>query len=142
MFALQWICALALALVTCLSAQPVKRGENAFILDHIGYLEGIITKCSNNIRLYSPSDIKPECMSSAMTCTISELAVLGHDCNITKEEEMVDLVHLLNYTLREGKWKNSAQISSSDCTCEMYNQTDVKTFVANIRNQVQQLNSM
>ncbi|KAK2890784.1 hypothetical protein Q8A67_013427 [Cirrhinus molitorella] len=141
MFALQWICALALALVTCLSAQPVKREDNNYILIQIGYLEGIITKCSNDIRLYSPSDIKPECMSSAMSCTISELAVLGQDCNITKHEDMVNLVFSLNGKLQK-KWNKSAQISSSDCICEMYEQTDVKKFVHNIKSQVQQLNSM
>ncbi|XP_073676289.1 interleukin-15-like [Garra rufa] len=150
MFALHWICALTLALVICLSAQPVKRNAGNYILDDLKELNETLQKiqCPDSIRLYSPSDIREDCMSSAVNCIISELSVLKDECGIKDNDNNEDedaaafdnLIYDLNQTLLK-KW-NIPAISSQDCSCEMYDEKDVIQFVDDIEKQVQLLNVM
>uniref|UniRef100_A0A671RPJ2 Interleukin n=1 Tax=Sinocyclocheilus anshuiensis TaxID=1608454 RepID=A0A671RPJ2_9TELE len=141
MFALHWICALTLALVSCLSAQPVKRDTE--LLDHISYLNTTILNatCPDDIRLYSPVDIRPDCMSSAWNCTINELFVLKYECSITKEDSTLEEA-IVNVIIGLRKKRIIPPSSSPDCRCEKYKQTDVKQFLDNMKAQVERLNSI
>uniref|UniRef100_A0A673JE97 Interleukin n=1 Tax=Sinocyclocheilus rhinocerous TaxID=307959 RepID=A0A673JE97_9TELE len=141
MFALRWICALTLALVSCLSAQPVKRDTE--LLDHISYLNTTILNatCPDDIRLYSPVDIRPDCMSSAWNCTINELFVLKYECSITKEDSTLEEA-IVNVIIGLRKKRKIPTSSSQACRCEKNKQTDVKQFLDNMKAQVERLNSI
>nr|QCE20958.1 interleukin-2 [Ctenopharyngodon idella] len=136
MSALNWICALTLALVCSLSAQPVKRSiiaQDMFKTAFKGFKDGISAKCPKDTRLYSP-DIQEDCLSSALKCTIAELKVLEVECNVTENDDFMMIYEGLN----KEKW-NTSSSSPRNCTCELYNQTHVKEFVENMERLVQLL---
>uniref|UniRef100_A0A672NHU0 Interleukin n=1 Tax=Sinocyclocheilus grahami TaxID=75366 RepID=A0A672NHU0_SINGR len=141
MFALHWIC--ALTLVSCLRAQPVKRDTE--LLDHISYLNTTVLNaaCPDDIRLYSPVDIRLDCMSSARNCIVHELFVLKYECSITTEDSTLEeaIVNVI-IGLRKNGGIEIPTSSSPDCKCEKNKQTDVKKFLDNMKVQVEQLNSI
>uniref|UniRef100_A0A8C1ZGY0 Interleukin n=2 Tax=Cyprinus carpio TaxID=7962 RepID=A0A8C1ZGY0_CYPCA len=141
MFALHRICALTLALVICLNAQPVKRDADE-LLEHISFLKTFIgtAKCPDHIHLHSPFNIKKDCMSSARDCTIKMLYDLKSKCNITKNSTTDEAIN--NVILELGTEETNPTSSSPDCKCEMYNKTGVDQFLKNMEVQAEQLNSM
>ncbi|ROL41097.1 hypothetical protein DPX16_2597 [Anabarilius grahami] len=137
MSALHWICALTLALVCSLSAQPVKRS-----IAGREQLKGVLAdfkvnkaKCPDT-RLYSPTNIHQDCLSSALNCTIEELTVLGAECEVNQDSRFK---LIKNGLIRQ--W-NITSNSTRDCRCELYEQTDVEQFLNNIKSLVQRLNSI
>uniref|UniRef100_A0A8C2EW23 Interleukin n=2 Tax=Cyprinus carpio TaxID=7962 RepID=A0A8C2EW23_CYPCA len=127
MFALHRICALTLALVICLNAQPVKRDADE-LLEHISFLKTFI------------GTAKCDCMSSARDCTIKMLYDLKSKCNITKNSTTDEAIN--NVILELGTEETNPTSSSPDCKCEMYNKTGVDQFLKNMEVQAEQLNSM
>ncbi|XP_067239505.1 interleukin-15-like [Chanodichthys erythropterus] len=134
---LHWICALTLVLVCSLSAQPVKRSIAGRQL-----LKGALknfkiskTKCPET-RLYSPTDIHEDCLSSALNCTIDELQVLEVECDVTQDQQFT----IIKNGLIRQKW-NITSNSTRDCRCELYKETDVEQFVNNMKSLVERLNA-
>ncbi|KAF4105150.1 hypothetical protein G5714_014481 [Onychostoma macrolepis] len=78
-----------------------------------------------------------DCMYSALNCTLEELNVLNFDCNIPGKD--YDVIENVAVVLKGNRIIPTS--SSPNCSCEMYEKTDVETFLKNIEDQVQQLNS-
>ncbi|KAK9963746.1 hypothetical protein ABG768_006912 [Culter alburnus] len=137
--ALHWICALTLVLVCSLSAQPVKRstaGQKLLEKAITNFTTVIQNKCPNDTRLYSPTDIHKDCLSSALNCTIDELKVLGVECEVTQDKNFT----IIKNGLMRQKW-NITSNTTRDCRCELYKQTDVEQFVNNMKSLVERLNA-
>ncbi|KAG1934562.1 hypothetical protein F2P79_019792 [Pimephales promelas] len=138
MSALHWICALTLTLVYCLSAQPVKRSttkEKEIPTFLNNFREVAKNKCPKDTRIYSPTDIRGDCLSSALNCTQLELNVLKEECNLTKD--LNDLNDWLNLNTGLDYAMSVIPESPSSCSCESYNETDVQQFLDALQTLVQ-----
>ncbi|KAK7137547.1 hypothetical protein R3I94_013258 [Phoxinus phoxinus] len=142
MSALHWICALTLALVCCLSAQPVKRHADEKSLERSLVKKEIFPRldnftkftknnCPDDTKMYTPTDIHKGCLSSALNCVKMELLVLKEECNLN-EDIFDNLYTELDYAETE------TSPSSSSCqACELYPEQDAQQFLKAIRDLVE-----
>ncbi|XP_077103313.1 uncharacterized protein il2 [Siphateles boraxobius] len=140
MSALHWICALTLAMVCCLSAQPVKRQANEKTLPKLEIFDllQMFTKfttenCPDDTKIYSPTDIDQDCLSSALNCTIKELMVLKNECRINQDNGNGFVLYSQLFSGLKNVEQNTSPSSSSCNSCETSPEKDVQQFLKDIQ---------
>ncbi|CAM4618084.1 unnamed protein product [Leuciscus chuanchicus] len=114
MSTLLWMCALTLALVCCLGAQP-----------------------QNDMKIYSPDDLPQDCLSSALNCTVKGLELIEYECDLTGEKENDLNVFDKFYTGLDDAEKKTSPSPSSCKVCEMYPTKNVEEFLESIKSLVE-----
>ncbi|KAI7801504.1 uncharacterized protein LOC130563732 isoform X1 [Triplophysa rosa] len=105
MSSLPWICAVTLALLCCLTAQPLK--PNSLLIEIKNFSDTVENdtcwKDIVNPTFYAPVDVKKDCVHSALDCYIKEFHVLVEECQSESEQNIEDAADDLMTQLEDLK---------------------------------------
>uniref|UniRef100_A0A3Q3K1X0 Interleukin n=1 Tax=Monopterus albus TaxID=43700 RepID=A0A3Q3K1X0_MONAL len=116
----------------CLQAKPFMRNSD------IPNLKTDV-KCPSNSTFYAPTNVKEECIATALDCVVRELkGTVKLECEDPKDYIDSEVDHW-NYILDELK-RNPVSISplsSSECACEKWPETPFNEFLEKMESLLQ-----
>ncbi|XP_057205469.1 interleukin-21-like isoform X2 [Triplophysa rosa] len=141
MSSLPWICAVTLALLCCLTAQPLK--PNSLLIEIKNFSDTVENdtcwKDIVNPTFYAPVDVKKDCVHSALDCYIKEFHVLVEECQSESEQNIEDAADDLMTQLEDLK---KSDTSCTDFACEVFPQKPFKEFLNNMKTLLQQITAL
>ncbi|XP_068561394.1 interleukin-15 [Cebidichthys violaceus] len=98
--------------------------------------------CPPDTTLYAPTNVEPQCVTTALDCVFRELGGRAKKECENSEEDINDVLEILDDRIKTRLSKGHALTNSTECACERWPEKSLSDFVTAVNRLFQIENSL